>query len=364
MEGNGVVLATDLDKFLNDLLLRAGFNSQECSAIASSLMLSERLGYSSHGVAQILRYIAELNAGGIVSGAAWEILRETPANISVDAQVGVGQVVMPRLLKTLYAKASNQAVVSGTVRNCGHIGRLGEWVEEPANAGYAALLMVNDNGCNFIFSPPGGKRGVTSTNPIAFSLPVSNSDIFLIDMSTSAIAYGKADRAKRMGMEVPEDCIQDAEGRATTNPDVLFESPNGYIRPMGGAQGYKGFAISMLVDLLVAGLSGGQAPPAAPGTKGENCVVMVIWNLEFYAGIEHMRNEAAKYLSFVRACQPIDELNPIRIPGDRTNAARKRHADSKWLAISEDIVSELLRMSALLSVAAPRFHSTSSEASP
>jgi hypothetical protein len=47
--------------------------------------------------------------------------------------------------------------------------------------------------------------------------------------------------------------------------------------------------------VAVAGLSGGQAPPAAPGTKGENCIVMVIWNPEFFSGLDHMKAQAAKY---------------------------------------------------------------------
>jgi len=54
--------AATLIEFLADLLVQAGFSKDEASAIARSLTLSERLGYASHGIAQISRYIAELRA--------------------------------------------------------------------------------------------------------------------------------------------------------------------------------------------------------------------------------------------------------------------------------------------------------------
>jgi uncharacterized oxidoreductase len=250
--------AATLIELLADLLVRAGFSKDEASAIARSLTLSERLGYASHGIAQISRYIAELRAGNIVSGATPRTLQETPNSLVIDAQLGAGQVAMPIVLRKLYSKLATQASVTAAVRNCGHVGRLGEWVEHPAEAGYAALLFVNDNGLNRIVAPPGGRCGVTSTNPIAFSIPLSNGRVFSADMSTAAIALGKVERAKRAGMAVPPDCMQDAAGAPTRNPEALSEIPAGTILPMGGAQGYKGFALSIFVDLLVAGRAGHQ----------------------------------------------------------------------------------------------------------
>ena len=76
-----------LISFLERLLVRASFDKDEASAIAKSLTLSERLGYSSHGIAQISRYIAELEAGNIVSGAPPKTLHETSNSLVVDAQL-------------------------------------------------------------------------------------------------------------------------------------------------------------------------------------------------------------------------------------------------------------------------------------
>jgi LDH2 family malate/lactate/ureidoglycolate dehydrogenase len=120
--------------FLADLLVQAGFSKDEASAIARSLTLSERLGYPSHGIAQISRYIAELRAGNIVSVQRRGHYRRPPNSLVVDAQLGAGQVVMPIVLRNVLSKLATQASVTAAVRNCGHIGRLGEWVEHPAEA--------------------------------------------------------------------------------------------------------------------------------------------------------------------------------------------------------------------------------------
>jgi uncharacterized oxidoreductase len=342
-----------LIEFLADLLVQAGFSKDEASAIAKSLTLSERLGYASHGIAQISWYIAERKAGNIVSGARPQTLQETPNSLVVDAQLGAGQVAMPIVLRNVYSKLATQASVTAAVRNCGHVGRLGEWVEHPAEAGYAALLLVNDNGLNRIVAPPGGRCGVTSTNPIAFSIPLSNGQIFSADMSTAAIALGKVERAKRAGMAVPPDCMQDAAGAPTRNPEALSEIPPGTILPVGGSQGYKGFALSVFVDLLVAGLSGGQAPPAAPGTKGENCMMIAIWNPEFFSGLGHMKAQAAKYIELVKACPPVDMTKSVRLPGERTNLAR--YAGGSDIELSQELIDDLVFLATQFGVSTAMF---------
>ncbi|HZP79068.1 MAG TPA: Ldh family oxidoreductase [Pseudolabrys sp.] len=336
--------------FLQSLLTAGGFNSDEATAIARSLTLSERLGYGSHGLMHVRRYIAERRSGNIVSGARMKIVQETPTSLTVDAQTGVGQIVMPALLDAMRAKAKDQAVVSVAARNVGHIGRLGEWTEVLTADGYASLLLVNDNGINFLVAPPGGKRGATSTNPIAFGIPLADAEMFSVDMSTGAIAFGKVNRARRERVRVPPDCIQDAEGHPTVDPNALFTDPKGSILPMGGAQGYKGFALSMFVDLLVAGLSGGQAPPAEAGTTGENCLVMVAWNPKFYAGFAHIAEQARKYIAFVKASPPVDEAAPVRIPGERTQALRQ-NLKTQDIALSSELADDLAKLAGELNVA-------------
>lgn len=348
------IAADLLTKFAEALLAAGGFTSEEAKEIAASLILSELMGHGSHGVMRVKEYLQALKSGSIVSRANLKILYETPTSIHADAQVGPGQVVMPELLKIMMTKITTQAVVSASAVNCGHVGRVGEWVEGAAYAGYAALLLVNDNGTCMHVAPPGGKQSVTSTNPIAFAVPLPNGDIFLTDMSTSAIAFGKVKLARINRTPVMTDCIQDANGHATSDPMALFTHPRGSLMPMGGAsQGYKGFALSMFTDMMTAGLSGGQTPPANKEAIDKvNNISLTLWNPKFFAGLEHMQTQAKKYIDYIHASTPIDSTKPIRLPGDRMHALKKERLRN-GIPLNPRLTEVLLDMAKTLNVQPP-----------
>ena len=344
--------ARRLRGFAVALLAKGGFTAQEAEAIADSLILSDLMGHGSHGVMRIKPYLENLKNGHVASGAALRIERETASSVFADAQRGVGQVIVPRILETLYDKLATQAVVTAAVRNCGHMGRIGEWVEGAAKRGFPGLLLVNDNGALLHVAPPGGKKAVTSTNPIAFAIPLPGGEVFMTDMATSAIAFGKVTLAKLGKTEVAADCIQTAEGKPTTDPAALFTDPPGSILPMGGAQGYKGFAISMFVDMLVAGLSGGQTPPAPNAFKYSNSFTLTLWNPLFFAGLAHMQAEAQKYVEFLHSSPPTDAEKPIRIPGDRMNGTR-REREKDGIPLNPGLVKGMLGLAQELGVTPP-----------
>lgn len=329
MQNTCYIPAQTLEDFAANLLEAGGFAAEESRITAHSLIAANLNGHDSHGIIRVPEYIDHLKAGLRTPNVTLKILHETENSIAADGQKGLGQVQMPRLLRQLFDKAQKAAVVTGTICNCGHVGCLGEWVEQAAEQGFVALMTVNDNGKVIAVAPPGGKQARTSTNPLAFAAPLPDGDIFSMDLSTSATALGKARVAQIEGKNLPPGLIQDADGNPAEDPSILFTKPKGAVLPMGGAdQGYKGFALSIMVDLLSAGLSGGFTPPAPENIAYFNTVMLTLWNPEMFAGAGHMREQAGKYLDFVRACAPIDPSAPVRIPGDRTKAERtKRQAE-------------------------------------
>lgn len=333
------IKAASLEVFLTDLLKAGGFTAEESQSTARSLIISSLYGHDSHGILRVRQYIAELSKDTLRSGVELEILSETPSSVHADAQCGLGQVQMPRLLERLYAKTVSSAVVTASLRNSGHVGRLGEWVEHIAERGLAGFVAVNDNGTYLLVSPDGGCEGRTSTNPIAFGIPLNDGKTFCIDLSTSATAMGKIRLAYLAGERLPEGLIQDYDGNPSTDPSVMIEEPRGSILPAGG---YKGFALSMMVDCLVSGLSGGFTPPAPTTASITNNVLICIWNPALFAGIQHMRKEAEKYLEFIRATKPADPAKPVRVPGDRAKAERQAR-EKLGIPISDALRESLVK---------------------
>jgi hydroxycarboxylate dehydrogenase B len=333
-------------------LLKSGFTRQEAAITAKSLVLSNLMGHDSHGVIRIREYLHALNRGEVVSGAALWIVSDKDAACVADGQKGLGQVQMPRLLDKLEDKARTFGCASGALRNCGHVGRLGEWTEHLAARGLVAIVAVNDNGAWQCVAPPGGKEVRTSTNPIAFGVPLPGGKLFSFDMSTSTVAIGKIRLAYLSGHQCPEGLLQDAEGRPTSNPAVLFEAPQGALKPFGGMQDYKGFGLSIMIDCLTAGLSGGFTPPAPEGTAVLNNVVVMVWDADAYVGLSHVQEQAQKYLDYVRSTAPIDPEKPVRLPGDNARREKKNRLLT-GIPLTKGTVKMLTRLAESLSITVP-----------
>ena len=94
------------------------------------------------------------------------------------------------------------------LRNCGHLGRVGDWAELAAQVGQVSLHFLNTSGAQRV-APFGGSDRRLSTNPITIGVPIENGDPIIIDMTTSMAAEGKLMVAVNRGERVPEGWIID-----------------------------------------------------------------------------------------------------------------------------------------------------------
>lgn len=337
------VSSDKLETFAAALLHAGGFTKLESEICAKSLVESDLAGVHSHGVVRVCVYLAFLKGGEVVSGARMNCINEGAAFYAGDANKMLGQVAMPELLDKLYERADS-GVVTGTLYNSGHIGRLAQWVIEPANNGFAALVMVQDNGAFVGVAPAGCKNALTSTNPIAFAAPLGDGcEPFVFDTSTSASSMGKMNVARLAGQTVADGILQDEEGRPANDPSVLFkDGKKGTILPMAG---HRGFGLSMMVDILTAGLSGGFTPPAPSGVKYANNVIVTLWNPERFSGLSHMQDQANKYIDNIKS-------NGVRISGERS-AQNKKDGIKGGIDLNDSILEKLTEQAKKLNVELP-----------
>lgn len=310
------VPADALRRLTADIFVAAGVSAEVAQVVAESLVDSNLCGHDSHGVLRVDEYLGCLARGELRADVDLRVLRRTAALVVCDGQLGFGQVQMRRLIDLLEPLAREQGVACGAVRRCGHVGRLGEWVERLAHRKLAGLMSVNDNGVLRCVAPPGGVEPCLSTNPIAVGVPTAGAPLVL-DISTSVVANGKIRVAHVAGRACPDGWLLDAEGRPTNDPAVRFQNPPGTILPMGG---FKGFGLGLLFDILVGGLSGGSCPPAAEGEVECNNVLLVAFDPERCSGLTHFVNESQGLCDFVRSSRPIEPGAPIRLPHDRSRA--------------------------------------------
>src|SRR5438477_297041 len=80
----------------------------------------------------------------------------------------------------------------------------------------------------------------------------------VLDMATSAAAWGKVEVAARERTPIPAGIALDGDGRVTT--DAILALAARALLPLGGQPetgAFKGFGLGILVDVFTAVLSGG-----------------------------------------------------------------------------------------------------------
>ena len=321
------ISARALTEFTTRVFAAAGVPEDESRTIASNLVGANLRGHDSHGVMRVPQYLGFLERGDYRAGVELTIDHESPAVVVADGRWGFGQVQAHRLLDRVIPKAKAIGLGAGALRNSGHIGRLGEFAERAAGEGLVLIATVNNNGGGPRVAPPGGLAPRLGTNPLCASVPTGD-DPVVLDFGTSVVAEGKVRVYYINKQPVPEGWLLDPQGRPTTDPSVLYEPPLGSILPMGGPQAYKGFGLSLVLDMLAGGLSGGRTcHPDAPPGKGNNVLFLVLDPAHF-AGLGTLEREASQVAAFVRETPRAAGVDAILLPGDperRTLERREAH---------------------------------------
>ena len=343
--------AEALIDFVARLFSAAGVPEADASTVAASLVGANLRGHDSHGVMRVPQYLDFLARGVYKPGVELKVEHETEAVVVADGQWGLGQVQAHRLLDRIVPKARTLGLAAGAARDCGHIGRLGEYAERATESGLILLATVNNCGAGQRVAPPGGLEPRLGTNPLCAAVPTDGEPVVL-DFGTSVVAEGKVRVYHINKKPVPEGWLLDPNGRPTTDPTVLYEPPLGSILPMGGAQAYKGFGLSLVLDMLAGGLTGGRSShPGAPPARGNNIVFLALDPARF-AGREAQVRESSQLAEYVRATPRAPGVEAILLPGDpERNTLNQRKADG--IPIEEAHWAKLIEAANRLDVKEP-----------
>lgn len=336
--------AAHLLQWGQELFAAARVPANEAELVSRSLVEANLCGHDSHGIMRAPQYASFVKDGIYKPGTPLSLLSETPAVLAADAGWNFGQVQAHRLIEQLIPKAQTLGVAAGSLRHCGHTGRLGEYAELAARHQLAFFGTVNSHGHGRRVAPPGGLEGRISTNPICFGVPTSTEPVVL-DFGTSVAAEGKVRLHFQRQEPTPTGWLQDQLGQPTTNPNVLYQPPLGALLPFGGAQSYKGFGLGLLMDLLCGGLSGGSSSnPNYPMAGTGNTVLFTLFNPALFGGVEHLIQQADQLTQYVKSCPPSDPNQPITLPGEPERRMR-RHREQHGIPIPDGTWQLLVKAS-------------------
>lgn len=232
-------------------LARHGASLDHSAATARSVVVAEAEGNRVVGLAHLFDYCAALAEGRADGRAEPEIERAAGNVIRVDAHAGLPHLGLERAWDELVATAHATGTAILALRNGYTCGGLGYFARRLAGeAGLAALVAANAGPA--VMPASGGRRPVFCTNPIAFAMPSESGGSIVIDQSSTAGAMVGIRQALEAGRPIPSGWALDRDGKPTSDPAAALE---GLLLPFGGARGGN---IALMVELMAAGLTGGN----------------------------------------------------------------------------------------------------------
>jgi L-2-hydroxycarboxylate dehydrogenase (NAD+) len=254
--------AAQLRAFTKDVFVKLGVPEPDAVLAADVLAVADLRGIDSHGVARLHTYFDLLSAGRINPRPALRVVRESASTATVDGDNGLGLVVGPRANEIAMDKAAEAGSGWVAVCNTNHYGIAGYYPLRALERDLIGWSMTNSSAG---VAPLWGADRMLGTNPIAIAFPGNEEPAIVVDMATSAVAYGKIEIAQRMGKSIPTGWATDREGHPTNDPQAMMDG--GALLPLGSERergGHKGYGLGLMVEVLCAALSGANWGPFAP----------------------------------------------------------------------------------------------------
>ena len=321
--------------------MAAGLQECDAAAVSYNLTEAERRGVYSHGLLLVPMYLNRIASGAIARSYSIAEVYTHGACVLLDGGSGPGQSIAFEAVRRGESRADELGVGLVTVRNSNHIGMLATYAMESASRGYVALIMTNASPS--IGLPGGGP--IVGNNAFCFAAPVLGTDPICLDMATGVVATGKVRALLLCHEPLPSEWLSDENGNPSADGRDLDRG--GFVLAQGG---YKGFGLSIVIDLLTAVLAGGAssiemrlrvASGAAPGTTQTFLIIAPSLGL----ARSSFSLDAAKYIQNLQAAAVRSDGKAL-LPGD----LELQNARSKFVLIRRPLYDAVASLAEQLGV--------------
>lgn len=329
------VKEAELKKLVVKKLTQAGLEAKVAQEVTDVLVHADKTGVHSHGVIRVEHYCTRLQAGGLNPAAKMHFEEVSPSVAILDSDDGMGHSALIAATDHAVKLAAETDLGFVSIKNTSHCGALSYFIERATREGKIAIAMTQTDTC---VAPYGGAERFLGTNPIAFGFPVEDEEPMIVDMATSAIAFGKILHAKETGKHIGEGLALDKEGHITTDPHKIEN-----LLPFGG---HKGSGIALAIDALTGILMGANFSNHIVRMYGDydkmrklaSLVIVIdpvkLGNPLFAAMMKTMVSE-------LRAVRPMPGVEKVMAPND-PQVAYKMKCMQEGIPVAEGIYQYLV----------------------
>lgn len=326
-----------LRNFVIDVFTKFDIPKADAEIAADILLMADLRGIDSHGVARMYSYVGLLSEGKINSRPRLKKIRGKKSVCTVDGDNGLGLVVGHFANEMAIEMAAQYGSGTISVCNTNHYGIASYYSLQALKHDMIGISMTNTTK---LVAPLWGAERMLGTNPISIAFPGYKELPIVIDLATSAAAYGKIEIARRKNEKIPSGWIIDREGELKTDPSQMIEG--GALLPLGSTRelgGHKGYALASMVDILTAVLSGANWGPFAPPFALRQEVpersvgkgighYFSLMEIDGFMDVDEFKKRIDEWIAVFRKTKPAKGQNAVLIPGDpehREEAIRRKN---------------------------------------
>lgn len=318
----------DLKDRLLSILKKYSFEEPEASELALVFTESTFDGVFSHGINRFPRFINDVKKGVVKPGILPEKVNELNALEQWDGLGGAGITNALFCANRSTELASSFGIGSVGLRNTNHWMRGGTYGWKVVRKGYLFMGWTN----TLPNMPPwGGTNAALGNNPFVMAIP-HKEDPIVLDMAMSQYAYGKLEWHLKNGTDLPEYGGYNRDNQLTKDPAEIIESER--ILPIGL---WKGSAMSLVLDLAAAILSGGNTTSKIGEFPDETSLSQVFMSVDVgnYFSAEQLHVLVDETLAYNRKQNP-----EARYPGQGSMEHRRIHLE-EGVEIPEEVWNEI-----------------------
>jgi LDH2 family malate/lactate/ureidoglycolate dehydrogenase len=331
--------ARQLTSFAAAVLAAVGVPDAHARLVADSLVTADLWGHQSHGVLRLSWYVNRIRAGVMRAVTTPETLSDTGALIVVDGHDGVGQVLAAHAAREAARRAHTHGVGVVAVRNSNHFGTAAYFTRMAARDGCVAILTTNASPA---MAPWGGRAKTIGTNPWSIAAPAGEHDVMVMDVANTAVARGKVYLARQRGEQIPAGWALDADGAPTTDPAAAIA---GVILPMAG---HKGYAISLMMDVLSGVLTGSAFGAAVSGPyqfeRPSGCGhLFIALDVAAFGDPAGFARRMEQLVAEVKAVPLAEGFDEVFFPGEPEARAARQHLEA-GMSLPRQTLDDLRRL--------------------
>ena len=320
-----------MQKEFTRVLLTLSFPETKAKRCASIFAGNSRDGVYSHGLNRFPVFVQLVRDGLIDPASEPEVINTNGTIEHWDGQCGAGMYNASAAMTRAIELAKEHGLGLVTLRNTNHWMRGGTYGWLAADAGCIGICTTN----TIANMPPwGGKEPRLGNNPLVIAVPHEKGNIVL-DMALSQYSYGALQEYEFKKQQLPVPGGYDEKGNLSQDPSVIRASQRAL--PIGF---WKGSGLSLLLDVVLTALSGGDSVSRISARKKETGITQLflcIYQQQLHDGL------VREIIEYTKSSAPAEGGQSIAYPGEHTLRTREDNLRN-GIPVQEDIWKQVLAM--------------------